>query len=344
MRERNIFYNVLKNETSLTEVFCNLLDLKPFRDLFLEIIKEKSKTFKSQDIVYANFKTEVNLQDEQHYGRSDLHLTLDEDEYIFEIKIEKKTKLTDNQPNGYLNYLNNKNQNLFFIIPRNYLHLNKICERWYTKNGYEKQKILSNNIILWEDILNRIKKYELDNVNLFINEFCNIVEYRWLKYKVINFKTFEIELLFNDKEDLGEDLKMLLDTNIPKIISKLFNVVDETYKKFEIDSKSDEQCSDYYGYYLKNKAYNLNNDLDIWFGVDYEIWEKHNFPIIVQIIINNNNIIEKIKKINQLIEFEYDDGTKVFFIGLDKKIYENKEYNIVEELDILVHKVIDSLD
>lgn len=33
-RENNIFYNVIRNETSLTEVFCNLMQYKVFRDLF----------------------------------------------------------------------------------------------------------------------------------------------------------------------------------------------------------------------------------------------------------------------------------------------------------------------
>ena len=37
-RENNIFFNVIRNETSLTEVFCNLMQYKAFRDLFLNFV------------------------------------------------------------------------------------------------------------------------------------------------------------------------------------------------------------------------------------------------------------------------------------------------------------------
>jgi hypothetical protein len=43
-REKNIFFNIIKNETSLTEVFCNLLNYKAFRNLFLNIVKNKKQT------------------------------------------------------------------------------------------------------------------------------------------------------------------------------------------------------------------------------------------------------------------------------------------------------------
>ena len=42
-REDNIFYNLIKNETSLTEVFCNFMRYKIFRDLFIDIVNEKIK-------------------------------------------------------------------------------------------------------------------------------------------------------------------------------------------------------------------------------------------------------------------------------------------------------------
>ena len=42
-REENIFYNLIKNETSLTEVFCNFMKYKIFRNLFIDIVNEKIK-------------------------------------------------------------------------------------------------------------------------------------------------------------------------------------------------------------------------------------------------------------------------------------------------------------
>ena len=42
-REENIFYNLIKNETSLTEVFCNFMRYENFRNLFIDMINEKIK-------------------------------------------------------------------------------------------------------------------------------------------------------------------------------------------------------------------------------------------------------------------------------------------------------------
>jgi len=172
-REENIFFNIIKNETSLTEAFCNLLYYKTFRKLFLNIVESKNENFNISNIVYRNFDTELNLNDN---GRSDLHLQSNNTEYIFEIKIEFYTNLTDNQPEGYLEYLKSRkiediNQNLFFILPRGYLHLNEIYQRWNNKIKYSKNMIDDHNIIYWDEILSQIKEKELDKLNPFIDEF-----------------------------------------------------------------------------------------------------------------------------------------------------------------------------
>lgn len=58
-REASIFYNVIRNETSLTEVFCNLMHYKAFRELFLDFV---GITYISLDTIsYNNFSTEKNF-------------------------------------------------------------------------------------------------------------------------------------------------------------------------------------------------------------------------------------------------------------------------------------------
>ena len=121
-RENNIFYNVIKNETSLTEVFCNLMHYKAFRDLFLSIVNKKRKKlsleeFQISSIKYNDFSTEKDLkEDGSRLGRGDLILKNKDDEYIFELKIEKYRKLTVNQPESYLKYLKNDNTRLYLAL------------------------------------------------------------------------------------------------------------------------------------------------------------------------------------------------------------------------------------
>ena len=347
MRQKNIFYRLIKNETSLTEAFCNLLIYKPFRDMFLNMVNKINPQIIASKVAFKDFDTETTLQDNK--GRSDLLLKTDNTEYIFEIKINRFTKLTDNQPIGYLQHLkkfreNDLNKRLFFIIPRGYLHLDEICRNWRSENGYTRNQIKENNILIWEDILEEIKNSELDKLNLFINEFRGIIESRWLKYVSIVFTKFEISLIFN-KNKKKDNLKMPFDTNIPRVVRKLFQVVEEVYEKFEIDKSSDEQRSYCYGYSLLNSKYNIPKKLGIWFGVDFEIWEKHNFPLTIQISSDDDKELDRILKLKISEKFEYEDpewGTTTF-IGLGKKVFENPELNLVEELEKRIHETIEKI-
>ena len=75
-REENIFYNLIKNETSLTEVFCNFMRYENFRNLFIDIINEKIKNQENRIdksiVKFQNFDTEVILGDnENKFGRID---------------------------------------------------------------------------------------------------------------------------------------------------------------------------------------------------------------------------------------------------------------------------------
>lgn len=339
MRQKNIFYNLIKNETSLTEVFCNLLSYKPFRDMFLNIVHKKNPQVIPSKIRFTNFDTEIVLRDDKkNKGRSDLYLNANNTEYIFEIKINKFTAPTENQPIGYLQYLeNNKesdpNKRLFFIIPRGYQHLNEICKNWTEKNNeYSQDQITDLNVIFWEDILEKIKNSELDKLNPIINEFRRILKSQWLEYIRVVFTKFEIDLIFNINKR-KENIEMFFDTNIPKIIQKLFKVVDGVYEKFEnkIDKSYNRQYSDAYGHVLLNSKNNIPENMSIWFGVDFEIWEKLNLPLTIQIEPEKSDGLKDILDLKLSKKFEYDDSTITTYIGIEKDIFENPEINLVEE-------------
>ena len=343
-REDNIFYNVIRNETSLTEVFCNLMKFKVFRDLFINIVNQKRKKlslaeFQISSIKYNDFSTEKDLKDDSsRLGRGDLILKDKDGEYIFELKIEKYRKLTDHQPASYLKYLENKDSRLFFIIPKGYIHKNDIYTRWKNATGYSKEKI-ENHIIFWEDIIKEIKKEELNKLNLFINEFCNILDYRWFNYPNIKFLEYEIELLFQEQKNKKKDLAMLQDTNLPKIISKLFKVVEKADDKL---GKSEEAKGDaYYGYIVKNK--DISKNIEIWFGVDFEIWEKCSFPLTIQISSEDEQEMEKIKSLDFTTKFQYEDGIETTFIGLKRDVFENEESNIIEVFVDKINEIVEKM-
>lgn len=352
-RKENILFNLIKNETSLTEVFCNFMNYKIFRDLFIKIVNEKIEKEENKldesKIKFGDFDTEVVLNDnEEKYGRIDLQLKINEEVYLFEIKIETFTSLTNNQPNGYLEYLKNdthyKNENLFFILPKGYFHKYEIYKKWENKSNYRKKDIKNHNIIYWEDILNEIKKQELDKVNVFINEFCEILDYRWLYFEKIVFTKNEFNLMFKDKKEKGYN--MLENVSIPVLMSKLFQIIVDTANKIDIQKRKDEQNSSYYGYFLNNNKYEISDKFTIWFGVDYEIWELKKHPIIIQIDINEQDMskLEEFLKINSNCEeYKNKNGDIIFYIPLEKEIFENEDENITKKLTDEIEKVIDLL-
>ncbi len=354
-REDNIFYNLVKNETSLTEVFCNLMKYKAFREMFLKLVKEKNKVnFEVLDVKFDDFDTEValNIDDEEDLGRADLVLTTDEAEYIFELKIELYTGLTDHQPGNYLKYLRSKNEsvfneNLFFIVPKGYMHLSTIHTKWNQEDDkYSKDTILSNNMLYWQDILAEIRKQELDKLNPFISEFCDILDYRWLKYEKITFTKQELELIFSNKKDKG--YKMLEERSMPATISKLFEIVNNVAYKIDYIGKDNKQQSEYYGYFVNNKKYNISDDFQIFFGVNFEVWEKEGCPIMIEVYSINEEEDSVNKKIEELFpeftKYCNEDGEIVlFYLGLKKEELAADDTNITATLHAKIADVVSRL-
>lgn len=66
------------------------------------------------------------------------------------------------------------------------MHIEQIVSRW---DNYPKEMIQNNHILYWEDIfLSEIRKRELHKLNIIINEFCEILDYRWFYSKPIHLK------------------------------------------------------------------------------------------------------------------------------------------------------------
>jgi hypothetical protein len=323
---------------------------KIFRNLFIDIVNEKIKnkesTIDKSLVKFQNFYTEVALKEnEEESGRIDLQLEIREDErFLFEIKIETFTSLTKHQPESYLEFLKNENENLFFILPKGYFHKSKIFERWEEKTKYQKKEIENHNIIYWEDILKLLRKHELDKANVFIDEFCKILDFRWFYFEKIEFTKNELNLIFSDKEDKG--YKMIENVSIPVLMSKLFQIIVDTSVKIYIQLRADKQSYLFYGYYLTNSKYEISDKLLIWFGVDYEIWKLEKHPITIQIVPNEEETLKLEIFLKDKIDYKKfisENGDMIFYIPLEKKDFENENEIITEILTDKIEFVINIL-
>jgi len=322
-RHNIVLYNVLNQEVVFEEYFCNLMQFKDFRDLFLQFIN-KDNLFDSSKIHYHNFDTEVRLNkqfDKKDYGRADLFLKIKNDEFIFEIKNKCKTTLTDNQPINYLKYLNNQNQNLFFIVPRCYRHQNEISKRWKDYNNFKDTK---KKILYWEDFI-----YEINTEMKMFYDFCLY----WFNVEIIKFSNEEKTILKK-----GYTMNDFKNKTIPSMLQKLEEIVDNVGEScnMKIDNET-------IGYTYSIKA----NNYIIYFGINYDLWEDIGKPISIEIQSIKNDYQEFELNLNNIVLIDklYEETSKTdreFSLYVDLK-YSIQDDSFQEATKNLILNILDQL-
>lgn len=349
-RNNNIFHNLVKNETSITELFCNLMQFKPFRVLFLNIVKEKGAEIDPEKIGCECFETEFGLgKDEKKHGRADLVLTVDENKkYIFEIKIERWCSLTENQPVNYLNYLKKDNKRLLFILPEGYYNIPEICRRWSQHSCYPPENIKQNNIIYWEQIIKRIKDAELDKLNPFIKEFVEIMDKNWFYYEDIVFTQEELNLI-ELKE--SEEYNLMTNSNVPKLMNKIFKIIENVKIDRDLSKDLVRQDVDCFGYFVNDKKNHIENKFDVWYGTEFYLWEETGYPIIIEIWPCEDNKDKKkffndIKnsKTSNIVFYKHKELGDFCYIPFDLNNYsKDNNANISKKLEEEIKNVIEKL-
>lgn len=314
-RENNIFYRVLGNEDSVTEMFCNLLMFKPFREQFLSRILEKIKKIHTQDkalnnltgLTYDDIDTQIAIEE----GRPDIVILNEKIKIFIEVKITKYRELTDNQPEGYLADLGNKeNANktvaLFFLIPQGYYHIEEIKKRWqeWTKGNKGKENqpqwlLWSNNIeedsffIYWEDIRDIIRDSQLDALNPIFQQFTVFLDVMLSSVFLLKADADVLnELITGDYLNnsyretdnfFTKEEASIMSTSVPLAMNKLFRIVENIREKIQGDGKLKE---DWYVQSIKGDSaqYGFSitcGDANIFCGVWFASWHKFNAPLCI---------------------------------------------------------------
>jgi hypothetical protein len=306
----NLFQNIVTDENSYTELLCNLLSYKFFREQFFKFLGIKNES-------EFDYNTQYRTINKQKNGRPDLILS-SETEYYF-IKINN-TSLTNNQPKGYLRELEKiscKNKYLFFIVPKNYKHKDELANKL---ESYNVNKKIVTNIYYWDHFFKDCKKYYSTEKNDIFFQYFQLLK-EWFGYNHISFqKKGEIDM--NIKE-VGQKL-----VECHQTVDTIGNLLETN--NFKI--KYPETGGGEYGFYIYHKKVNLG-----WFGIWNDLWaSKGDVFIFLSGDINNEKIFTK--KYN-------DDGKDWPYLNMDKKIFsqmfdENEfvEYFIKEILNKLNNK------
>jgi hypothetical protein len=251
---------VVKDENSTTEILCNLMKFKLFREKFLGIFIPVELI---NEISFEDFETQVSLNE----GRPDIIIENEKNKFIIEVKTGKYTKLTGNQPIGYLNHLlNQKNENkrLIFILPEGYIYEKNINDIFVLFNNEHPSNEIEKQIVYWEDIIRIIESNELHELNPILNEFYKLLVMWYIPEQV----TFDYS-----------EIKTMYSSELPDILTKLAKIVDEIYGKatsYEPNFYMQRKFPpDEYGMY-----FNVAGDKGaLFFGIWLSLWKEKKLPI-----------------------------------------------------------------
>lgn len=260
-RENNIFHNLVVCENDCTELFCNLLSIKVFRDAVLDLFgcgHIKSQTSS------ADFFTQASSVG----GRPDIEVLGDGYKILIEVKTNAHTSLTTYQKAGYADIFAESNESwrqLVFIAPSDYAHLQVINEM--VRPALEKQNpSVKVSFVSWESIIELIEQNELDILSPFLNQFAGLLR-GWFVLPSISFSY--------------GDIKMLYSADTAKALKKLREVVDHVEaasKGFATYTYRPKDQSEY-GVTFRDGD---GNDL-LFFGIWYDFWEEHGFPLCLAV-------------------------------------------------------------
>jgi hypothetical protein len=313
-----IFDNLIKNENTFTEAFKNYMKFDPFRESFINLI---DLDIPKDEISFNNFSTQVTTD----HGRPDLAISTKSIELYIEIKVWD-TKLTENQPSGYLKELGKsekKNKGLILLIPEGYGY-----EDNYEKRKKECNSSIKTQTITWSVFLKKL--ISINSENPIIKEFITLLK-EWFEPKPI---------IINDKFKI-----VMNNPEIPKSLESLISLIDQV--KYELQARkveitfSNKGILDEYGIY-----FNKEGEFSFYFGLWFDHWKKKGEPLILSLQehTDRKDRIETFE--NAITEFgfsksEYleNENQHVSDIPL---ITTNDDYD-VKELVNKIHQIIKKL-
>jgi hypothetical protein len=278
--QRNIYHKLIKNENTLTEAFCNLLQFDVFRNCFIELLTDKTRV----KGIEFEYECVISQCREDSGGQPDIKIiTIDNKIILLENKIKKETAITLSQQEFYKKEIFNI---LLFLLPDDY-NLPPIPNN--IQNVYK---------LPWSCFYNFMKTKNFSN-NIAIDHFLEFIK-NWFCMPEIYFTKDEVIMIQTDQK-------------IPKIMADLSQIlinVSESLKKQELKIET-KFVSDGASIYLKDD----NRQRILWFGIWYKLWQQHGHPLSFGVCDDWDfpiNIVENFKKLfTAHISLPEEDGNKI---------------------------------
>jgi hypothetical protein len=307
VRQSNIFYKVTAgNENATTELLCNLLRIKYFRDICLEffgIPKDIYTNIQSNDI-----SSQYTIDDG---GRPDIRIENIAALYLIENKIKTDVALQDSQVTTYADHVagaHKDHKGYFFIIPHGYIHEDEI------EKAQAQEKYSFIKIIEWESFLEHLSKMELENCSLVMKESLEYLNDLILGIPVDStLNIYEVAAMYNPK-DIYTVLS-LLEKNINHI-SRVAKQLKEKLGEDKFVAGTPYTKIHGYGIFV---TYN-NNQACIFLGLSPCLAEKNGafvYSLAIEKKYVKNDLIDSINK----DKFPYFIDDQYIYIQIDRKLF-----------------------
>ncbi len=314
--EASIFENVLKYENAVTELLRNFMRYRLFRNAFLAFIGVEKKYLST--VLYQHFQTQK--KPEGMKGIPDLWIENEDLAIFVEIKTTPWRKLTYDQQNEYLEYLekNCKKQFRSYILlsPEHYQY----WDLW--KKSVKSDNKVNCNFISWKNIYDLFGELDLGDINGIIRE--------WLIYLRTN-------LMIPDLSLTEGECKMLFNKETGKAmqnIMKIIGFVEQELNKSYLIEKS-RKIEHEIGFYVLSK----NGEYGLWFGVWFDAWAKYGMPLCFGVDKNWNDKDTTAFKEEYKGEYIEEELDGYWIVPISEKVLRNNK----DDKSSVVVKIIEIL-
>jgi hypothetical protein len=255
----NIFYNVVNDEDSTTELLCNFMRFTAFRRAFLNLFLPNNL---ASEVMWDAVETQVDLSG---FGRADVVIQNDVLTALIEVKTTYERDLTENQPSGYLAYLSRHTRNtarepwLVFLVPGKWAHRAYLDEALQSAMNSHARDV-KTKVITWEQVIAIVEDNGLHSLSPALNDFSELIASQ-IAPKPVVFTMKEVIMLFSNE--------------IPTALSKLRKLVDDIQALSATYNVRPSNSKDEYGFYM----YDAEGQKVFWFGLWLPFWQRHELPL-----------------------------------------------------------------
>lgn len=327
-RLENIFFNLAKNENTMTELLCNILRFDRVRQPIFELLLSPKV---ASQIRYEDIKTQTKLT--VGNGRPDIEIINEIVRAFVEVKVNVGLGCTENQPGTYIKELRKgptDGRLLFFVflVPKRW-KLRKQKEAELRQEGLRRSAQVQSKIVFWEDVLETLRANpQARSIRPILDEYEQLLSGMFI-FNTVEFSSGELDMLYAKGTAAG--------------LLKLYKLVDEFHAKGAYPKSRIEGTADEFGFYFNNER----GEMILWFGIWMQFWQVSGSPLCFGIqedwLDRTSSLLKTLKKqmVGRVAKFPDTKNRRWFLCGVPRTDLESPRAQMLlwDQLDELLQKL-----